>query len=53
MSANQARDAGADQCISAMKGRARLAQSLGLQTTEKIGFFNDFSSPPDADSWTS
>jgi hypothetical protein len=32
--------------LSATKGGARLAQSLGSQGTEKIGFFKDFSTPP-------
>jgi hypothetical protein len=35
-----------------MKGDARLAQSLGPQTTEKMGFFKDFSTPQEADSMT-
>jgi hypothetical protein len=35
-----------------MKGGARLAQSLGLQVTEKIGIFKDFSTPPKAISGT-
>jgi hypothetical protein len=35
-----------------MKDRARLEQSLGWQTAEKIGFFKDFSSPPEALSGT-
>jgi hypothetical protein len=38
--------------LSAMKGGARLAQSLGVQDTEKIGFFKDFSSRPKAVSGT-
>src|SRR5579863_1515273 len=33
-----------------MKGRARLEQSPSQQSTEKIGFFKDFSSPRKADS---
>jgi hypothetical protein len=36
--------------ICAMKGGARLAQSLCPQDPEKIGFFNDFSRPLEADS---
>jgi hypothetical protein len=34
--------------ISAMKEGLRLAQSLGQQPAEKIGFFNNFSSPQKA-----
>jgi hypothetical protein len=35
-----------------MKGGARLAQSIGQQASEKIGFFKDFSSRWKADSGT-
>jgi hypothetical protein len=35
-------------CICAMKGGARLAQSLAPQGIEQIGIFRDFSSPPEA-----
>jgi hypothetical protein len=41
---------GLNNAISATKGGARLAQSLGQQDTEKIGIFKDFSSLPEADS---
>src|ERR1700744_3600118 len=37
-----------NSAISAMKEGPRLAQPLAPQTTEKIGFFNDFSRPPRA-----
>src|SRR5579872_1162329 len=36
--------------LSATKDGSRLAQSLGLQPTEKIGFSNVFSSPQQGDS---
>jgi hypothetical protein len=41
---------GLNNAISATKGGARLAQSLGQQDAEKIGIFKDFSSLSEADS---
>jgi hypothetical protein len=48
MDANRRSDTGADHALCAMKDGARLAQSLGAQRPENIGFFNDFSRPMEA-----
>jgi hypothetical protein len=53
MYSNQAKSQALIRSICAMKGEARLAQSLGAQATEKIGFFKGFSTPPEAISRTS
>jgi hypothetical protein len=47
-STNQQRNKGLIGSISAMKGDARLAQSLGPQDIENMGVLTGFSSPPKA-----
>jgi hypothetical protein len=47
-STNQQRNKGLMGSISAMKGDARLAQSLSPQDIENMGILRDFSSPPKA-----